>query len=876
MNRFIRTVCVWRERLRRRKDAEHAAQYPSTRSIAGAKSSIAEQTEFSRAIELHQTGRLDEAESIYRGILERQPDFADALHYFGLAQAQRQRFAEAVEFMRRAKALDSGNIAVNLNLGNALKALGRYTEALSSYDSALALDPNSAEALNNRGSVLADLGQHEEAIISYGRALLINPAYPAALFNCGVSLAALSRHKEALASFEDALTLRQDHHEARLRRGSSLMALEQYDEALARYNEILAVRHDDLEALFNRGVVLAALERYVAAVASYDEALAVKPDFAEALNNRGIALSRDRQYEAAIESYERALAVNPKYADVHNHLGIALSQLYRHEEALASYNNAILHKPSFAEAFNNRGVLLEDMDRPDEALLSYERALEIKPDYADALKNRGTRYRNLGRLQDAVRDFSRLLEIDPNFDYALGNKLTANQQQCKWGDDFHRDLKWCINAVRDEKRACLPFAFLGISGGAEDHLTCARTFVAHKFPLSGPPLWTGDIYRHDRIRIAYLSADFHNHATAYLMAELFERHNRSNFEISAWSFGPETGDEMRTRLRNAFESFNDVRGVRDIDIAKMLRDREIDIAVDLKGFTQDCRPAIFAQRAVPIQVSYLGYPGTMGAGFIDYIVGDPVVTPVEHDMYYTEQVVRLPDTYQVNDSKRVISKHSLNRTDVGLPESGFVFCCFNNNFKITPEIFDIWMRLLARVEGSVFWFLGDNATASHNLKREAEVRGVSAERLVFAPRVALPDHLARHRLGNLFLDTLPYNAHTTTSDALWAGLPVLTCLGSAFPGRVAASLLRAIGLPDLVTENLADYEALALQLATTPDLLAAVRSRLLRNRDTHPLFDSERFARHIESAYSAMYKRYQRGESPQGFSVEPLPSAMDS
>jgi predicted O-linked N-acetylglucosamine transferase (SPINDLY family) len=388
--------------------------------------------------------------------------------------------------------------------------------------------------------------------------------------------------------------------------------------------------------------------------------------------------------------------------------------------------------------------------------------------------------------------------------------------------------------------------------------------------VAAKPLWSSESCRHERIRIAYLSADFHLHATSQLMAELFERHDRERFEVSAWSFGPETGDAMRARLRAAFEIFHDVRDVSDDDVAARLRATGIDIAVDLKGYSKDGRPGIFARRVAPIQVNYLGYPGTTGADCMDYIIGDAEVIPEGHEAYYSEQVVRLPDSYQVNDTKRLIADRTPTRAEAGLPASGFVFCCFNNNYKITPEVFDVWMRLLKAVPGSVLWLLEDNAAASRNLRREAGARGVDAERLVFAGRVLPPAHLARQRLADLFLDTLPCNAHTTASDALWAGLPLLTCRGNAFAGRVAGSLLRAVGLPELITDDLGTYEALALRLATTPGELSALKARLSQNRLTHPLFDIDRYRRHLESAYVTMAEQHRQGKLPQAFSVQAL------
>jgi len=354
------------------------------------------------------------------------------------------------------------------------------------------------------------------------------------------------------------------------------------------------------------------------------------------------------------------------------------------------------------------------------------------------------------------------------------------------------------------------------------------------------------------------------------MAELFERHDRARFETIAVSFGPDDGSEMRARLRAAFDRFIDVKGSSDGEIAGIMRDLEIDIAVDLKGFTENSRPGIFAHRPAPITVSYMGFPATMNSELIDYIIGDRIIIPETEKSNYSEKVVYLPDSYWVNDSKKRISERKFSRAELGLPENGFVFCCFNNNYKIRPNFFDVWMRLLRAVEGSVLWLFEGNPAVARNLRREAQARGIAPERLIFAPRMELEDHLARHRFADLFLDTLPYNAHTTATDALWTGLPVLTCTGTTFVGRVCTSLLNAVGLPEMITESLDAYEALALKLANDQDALAAIKEKLAGNRGSHPLFDTDRFRRHVEAAFVTMFERRQRGEPPASFSVEPL------
>jgi protein O-GlcNAc transferase len=417
------------------------------------------------------------------------------------------------------------------------------------------------------------------------------------------------------------------------------------------------------------------------------------------------------------------------------------------------------------------------------------------------------------------------------------------------------------------KSIITPFTLFGYCSDASLHLKCARAFVDHQLPVFPQPLCNGRIYQHERVRIAYLSADFNWHATAYLMAELFELHDRTRFEVLGVSFGVDDKSNMRSRLIKSFDQFHDVRFKTDSDVAKMLNELEVDIAVDLKGHTGDSRPAILAYRPAPIQVNYLGYPGTMAGDFIDYVIADKIVLPFDQEAFYTEKIVHLPDCYQVNDSKRRISTHTPMRWEAGLQNEGFVFCCFNNSFKITAPMFDVWMRLLKAVESSVLWLLADNAGAAPNLRKEAAARGVDPARLVFAVRVPPEDHLARHRLADIFLDTLPCDAHTTASDALWAGLPLITCRGETFAARVAASLLNAVGLSELVTNSLDEYESLALQLARDKKTLSAIRAKLAANRDTCPLFDTNRFRRHIEAAYKTMWERYLRGEPPVNFAV---------
>ena len=638
------------------------------------------------------------------------------------------------------------------------------------------------------------------------------------------------------------------------------------DEAEALYRAILAVQPAHFGALHLTGLVHYQRRAFDAAADWIARAIAVNPGAPEPHSNLGLALLELRRPEHALASFERSLKLKPDVPASLNNRGNALLALNRLAEALADYDRALAIQANFVLAHNNRGNTLRALGRPEEALMAYANALRFLPDYPDALNNRGRTLHELKRYDEAAQAFARLLAVAPQQPYAPGMLLAARLQHCDW-TDYAASSAAIAAAIERGERADVPFSFFWHSVSPRAQLDCARLFVAAEYPTGVAPLVDGPLERHERIRIAYVSADFHEHATAYLMAELFERHDRSRFEVTGLSYGPPDASPMRARLRKAFDHFVDVSGMADRAVAEMMRDRGIDIAVDLKGYTSGNRVGIFAYRGAPLQVAYLGFPATTGAPFIDYLIADRHVVPPELDEAYSEKIVRLPDSYQVNDRQRRVADITPSRTDAGLPEQGFVFCSFNNSYKIRPAMFDVWMKLLRAIDGSVLWLLDDNAAAVARLQAAAEARGVSSSRLVFAPRVPLDRHLARHRLADLFLDTFPVNAHTTASDALWVGLPLITLQGETFTSRVAASVLAAAGLPELVTRTLDDYEALALRLARAPAELARLKSHLERTRLSSPLFDTDRFRRNIESAFVTMYERSQKGEPPASFDV---------
>ena len=733
-------------------------------------------------------------------------------------------------------------------------------------------DPLAADMVDLPQRLARAIGLHQEGHLAeaergYKAILIDSPLHFDALHLLGVIQLQHGRLEEARRLLSAALEVDPRSADAHAHLGSALHALGRFDEALVQYDDALAIRPFSAPILSNRGVTLNEMRRYKEALSSYDEALAIAPDLAAALCNRSGPLSKLFRHEEALASCDRALSVDPGCGRAHSTRGAVLNGVHRHDEALESCDKAIALDPNDAYGHFNRGVALHALGQREDALASFNRAKALMPGLPDASLFRGITLDALGRYEEAAEEFERALKLHPDTDFALGNLVLSRIRICEWRT-YADDLRRLIDRTRAGRPCAVPFTMLAVSDSPADQLACALTFARETCPVSRFPMWRGEIYEHDKIRIAYLSADFHDHATAHLMVELFERHDRGRFDISAISFGPDRKCEMRSRLVSSFDHFIDVRAKGDPDIAMLLRELEIDIAVDLKGYTENARPGILAHRPAPIQVSYLGYPATSAASYIDYILADEFVIPRGTAAKFSEQVVYLPDCYQVNSQRR-IGERTPQRSEAGLPDRSFVFCCFNNSYKITPAIFDVWMRLLRQIEGSVLWLLGGNGSTENNLRREAQAREVDPARLVFAKRAPLDEHLARHRLADLFLDTLPCNAHTTASDALWAGLPVLTCTGDTFAGRVAGSILRAIGLPELVTETFNQYETLAFELATRRNRLAAVRQKLSRNRVTFSLFDTDRTCRYIEAAYVGMWDRHRRGIRPEGFAVAP-------
>ena len=618
----------------------------------------------------------------------------------------------------------------------------------------------------------------------------------------------------------------------------------------------------------NLGLVLRELGQFESALANFQKSLSIRPGVPETYNNQGNVYAATQRYKEAIESFDLAIRSNPDFASAHYNRGNTLLRIKKLSAAIASYDKAIRLKPDYHQAFDNRGIAFKETAQYAKAKADHDQAIRIKPDYVEAHYNRALVLCDLKDLESAAVSFLTALSLDPGYPFLAGAQLHNVMQLCNW-EDLHEGLQSLQDYVRQARPVTTPFVVTGLLDEPALHREVAQIYIQTRFPQNDALGTIKPRAASQKIRIGYFSADFRNHAIAYLVAEMLEKHDKDAFEIYAFKLNPGPPDETSARIFAAVTQVIDLSDKSDRSAAQLSRALNIDIAIDLGGHTVDSRTGIFAQRCAPVQVNHLGFPGTLGAPYYDYVLADSTVIPEDQRQHYVEKVVYLPHCYQPNDSQRKISQRVFTRSEVGLPENGFVFCCFNNGYKILPATFDGWMRILQAVEGSVLWLLDHNPVATRNLQREAQARGIDANRLIFAARMPLADHLARHQLADLFIDTLPYNAHTTASDALWAGLPVLTCMGTSFAARVAASLLRTMDLPELITHTQATYESRAIELAMDPDTLRAIKSRVLAHRETSPLFNARLFTRHLEAAYRTMQSRQQAGLPPEHFSVAP-------
>ncbi len=613
------------------------------------------------------------------------------------------------------------------------------------------------------------------------------------------------------------------------------------------------------QSVLVRGIELQNAGRMEEAAALFRSYLQAVPHDGVATYSLAVIMMQRGESAAAMDMLAQAVAVTPGFAPLWMAYGSALQGAGRPADALIAYDNAIKLNPQYAEALINSGVLLREAHRHVEALDRFQRVLAFRPDHETALGNSGIILTEFKRSEEAVAVFQKLLSVKPDYDWGEGLLAYERLHACDW-TDFDVAAQKMVEGIKAGRKTCKSLPLMAFSDDAQAHQISAQLFAA-RFPARAP-LWTGERYRHKKIKLAYVSPDLREHPVGHLMAGIFERHDKNRFETIAISLGIDDNSRLRHRMTACFDHFVDARLMHAKDIAKLMRDMEVDVAVDLAGYTADSRTDVFAYRPAPVQVNYLGYPGTMGTSYMDYIIADRFVIPAEHQQFFNEKVVYLPDAYLPTDTGLQIADTTPTRQECGLPDEGVVFCSFSHDYKISPPLFNVWMRLLQQVPGSVLWLMSRSEVSQRNLRQEAAKRGVAPERLIFAKRVPrVEDHLARYRQADIFLDTHPYNAHTTAADALMAGLPVVTFLGGAFPARVAASLLNAMGMPELVADSPAGYEALALHLARNPEVLKGVKAKLASHRHTHALFDTDRFCQNLEAIYTAMWRQAELGDA---------------
>ena len=734
---------------------------------------------------------------------------------------------KAASIYRQIVDRDSGNSYALHYLGVIEAGAGHLKLATSLVARSVAIQPQNVQFVEDYVTILFQARDYKSAFETCQRGLQINDANFYLLYISAISLFKLKRLQEALARFDNLLLLKPDHLEANNERGSVLAAMGQYDDALKSVEIALRVQPQHAAAHLNKGNVLTKLKRWPEAIAAYDRALELNRNLSDAWLGRGNVLRQFRRYDEAFAAYERALAIDPELAG----------------------------------AWLGRGNVFNELQQYDEAFAAYEKALALDPELAAVWRGRGNILNKLKLHQDASAAFAEALKLDHQYPFLKGVLLHQKMLCCDW-----RGVENLIAEIESDifsgRLSGEPFGWQGVARSPRSLQLCAELYNRDTFPAPRTSPAIRAPTSHGKIRIGYCSGEFRNQATSHLLVGVLECHDRSRFEIYTVDNGWDDNSDVRRRITRSVNGLINVTQLSDLSADTIIREKQIDILVNLNGYFGEERTNLFAQRPAPVQVNYLGFPGTLGASYIDYIVADHCVIPEDDKIFYNEKIVYLPNCYQPNDRSKKIATHNFTRQECELPETGFVFCCFNNNYKIVPETFDVWMRILSKVSGSILWLIEDNKSVVENLRKEATSRGVNSDRLIFAKRLPLAEHLARHRLAGLFLDTLPYNAHTTASDALWASLPVLTQIGQTFSGRVAASLLNAVGLPELITSTPQAYEELAVELATNSEKLAAIKCKLADNRLTTPLFDTQLYTRHIEAAYTAMYERYRAGLPP--------------
>ena len=806
---------------------------------------------FSEALLAHGQGNFELAETKYCEVLKNVPNHSGALHYLGLIHLQKGDLGAATVLISASVSENPAEPDSLCNLSFCFNSVGRFSEAIDLCKRALLIDPKNDRVWTNLGNAHRALGHITDSQHSYMAALELEPLNPHYMYNLANIYFDQGNWAEARARYTAVLNVESSLTEAHHNLSVCLLCLNEPEVALVHACRVIELNPDYSEAYVCKGSALLCLDEPHSALANFDRALEINPNHAEALRHRGKALLAVGQVQAAVAAYRRSAELNPTSAAAWADLGALNTNLGDHSEALRNYNEALSRDPGHPEALCNQGVSLSELGAFNAALQSYDLSLASRPNHAVALRNKGDLLNKLKDFQDGLKCLQAAYQIDPNIDFLAGSILHTKLKLCDW-DNLGGLVKDTEESIRRRQPVISPFAALGLLNSPALQRIVSEVYVESKCIASQDFQDDWEQCSTTRVRIGYYSSDLYNHATSYLIAELFELHDRKKFEVYIFSFGPRRDDPMSQRIQNAADFYFDVQEFSNPEIVELSRKHKILVAVDLKGHTLNSRPDIFRLRVAPIQISYLGFPGTTGMREIDFILADRTVLPEDHAAYFSEKIIYLPTCYQINDSKR--ASDLLNRRqnvdqDCPVGTDAFVFCCFNNNWKILPETFDTWMQILREVESSVLWLYVESKEAQVNLWREATRQGVERNRILFAEPVSHVEHLARYRWVDLFLDTFPCGAHTTASDALFAGVPLLTRCGETFASRVASSLLACLGVGELVTRDFSEYKALAIKIARNPELLLQLKERIALRLPSSAVFDTKSQARHIECAY---------------------------
>ncbi len=849
--------------MKRKKKRKPSAPRPKSKSLP-----FDMEDELNHGKTLQQAGRLAEAQNVYQKILARHPNHLETLHLSGVIAIQTGQNEKAVNLIKAALRGAPGNPVLYSNLGNALNALGQRAEAIDAYKRAIQSKPDFASAHYNMATVLQALGKTSDAIQSYRNALKFQPDFVDAHSNLGIILQSRGEFSKAVDQYRAALAVNPSHIQTLNNLGVALQKQGDPDQAVVCLEKALNIAPDFVDAHYNMGNARYAMGDFDGAAAAFQKVVEIQPGHANAIYNMGTVFQEKNQPDKAVDCFNRTIALQPDHFNAHNSMGNIMMDLGHLTQALSWFERAVSLNPDSSDVHNNKGNALEKMGEPDQALMAFQEAVRLNPENAIAYVNRGILLKGRGEADAAVANFEKALEINPEMGEALSQLTHQCQHLCDW--ERLAVLGPRLNTLtaktleQGKRTAESPFSSLSRHPDPALNQAVARSWSDHIVRMTANLNIKFDHHGglHDaapggrRLTIGYLSNNFRDHPMAHIMLGLFRLHNRDRFNVFCYSSGPDDGSVYRKQIEADCDRFVDLKGMSTLDAAQCIYNDRVDILVDLMGHTKNDRLDICSLRPAPVQSRYLGMAGTTGADFFDYIIADRIIVPETDQPFYNETPVWLPHCYQVNDHHQKIADKRWNRSEFGLPEGSFVFCAFNTSYKVEPVMFDSWMRILAQLPGSVLWLLGKNQTIADNLRKEAGKRGVLPERLYFSEKLPKDQHLARIKLADLALDTRIVGGAASTSDVLWAGIPVITMTGTHFASRMSTSILTAMGLPELIAKDMDGYEALALELAQNPGRLAEFKTRIAQTLRTAPLFDTPRFVQNLERAYEQMWQVY--------------------